>query len=1102
VELRILGPIELEMGGEPVEIAGVKQRSLLAALAVRAGEVVSADQLVEAVWGEALPANPRNALQIQVGHLRRRLGAGGRERLRSRAPGYVLDLSPEEFDVVRFERLVVEGQQALAAGDPEVAARRLGAALSLWRGPALEEFAQAPFAAATVARLEELRLAAAEVLIEARLRLGRPAEVVPELERLVRQHPLRERLRGQLMVALHRTGRQADALAVYQETRRILAEELGVDPTQELQELHTLLLQGDHGSTGPPRRGAAAAEAAEPPGPRAGAGREPGNLPVPMSTFVGRHDELDRIVGLLSAGPLLSLVGPGGVGKSRLAIEAARRLVGDGQLPGGVWFVELGSLADPALVVPATAAAVGLSAPDPAAGPDGGVLVRRVAATLAARPSLLVLDNCEHLVDATSRFVGDLLGTGEPVSVLCTSREALGLHGETVWSVPSLRLPGPAVHTPAQVGGTDAVRLFVTRARQFVPDFALDERSAPLVAELCHRLDGIPLALELAAARLRLLGLPELTQRLSDRFRILTAGERTAQPRQRTLRAVVDWSWDLLDDPERRLFRRLAVFAGTFTLAAVEEVCSGPEPTAEDVVEVLGRLVDKSLVVPRTDPDRLASYRLLETLRSYALERLREAGEEEALRTRHADHLLHLAGELGPRLRRAEQVEALPRLDAALDDVRTALEWLRQRDETGRLAHLAVALGWYWYLSGHRREGARWLEGALSVDEPLLRATVPVWHALLALDQYPVSVLRPRVEDAIRQVPAPAPLAVRAFARFVGAVLATEAGDHAAADAHLAAARSAAEEQREPGPLVDVDVVEAMRTMQRGRLKDGASDLTQGLARLVRTGDRLGQVHGLLMLAQLDGWSGSSTSAVDRLRRAVELASELHLRDLEGLAAARLATALAHDGALDAASEVLAHARRLAGQLGSDRLQAHGHHAAAVIAEAEGELSAARGLYAQVLTWFARGEQPVVEATLQHHLGALAELEGDLAAAADLHLRGVALARDARRLPLPPEMFTAPTPQEVGGPLPLGLEGLATTVAAAGHPMLAAELLGAAALRRPLGASDEPLARRARALAQAGLPAADRAAAEARGSARRLDDLLEAVREVLVAVGA
>jgi predicted ATPase/DNA-binding SARP family transcriptional activator len=1083
VQLRILGPIELEMGGEPVEIAGTKQRSLLAALAVRAGEVVSADRLIEAVWGEALPANPRNALQIQVGHLRRKLGADGRARLRSRAPGYLLDVAPDELDALRFEQLVVEGQAALGARENETAAGRLETALALWRGPALEEFAQEPFAAASVARLEELRLTATEGLVEAKLRIGLPDEVVPDLERLVRQHPLRERLRGQLMLALHRCGRQADALAVYRDTRHVLAEELGVDPTPELQELHSKLLRG--------------ADVAPSLGPADG--REPGNLPVPVSSFVGRQDELDRIVGLLRAGPLLTLVGPGGVGKTRLAIECARHLLRDGQLPGGVRFVELGRLTDATLVAPAVAAAVGLDPSDRATDPHAATLVRRVAVTLALRPSLLVLDNCEHLIDATSRFVGDLLGTGEPVSVLCTTREALALHGETVWSVPSLRLPGPEVRGAAAIGGTDAAQLFVARARQFQPDFELDERSAPLVAELCHRLDGIPLALELAAARMRLLGLPGLTERLHDRFRILTAGERTAQPRQRTLRAVVDWSWDLLDDLERRLFRRLAVFAGTFTLVAVEDVCSGPELPADVVVEVLGRLVDKSLVVPRTDDAGPASYRLLETLRSYALERLREAREEDTVRTRHADQLLHLARDLGPRLRRPEQVEALPRLDAALDDVRAALDWLRAQDEIERLGHLTVALGWYWYLSGHRREGVRWLERALAAPDPLLQATVPVWHALLALDQEPVSLLRPRVEDAIRAGPGAAPLAARSFARFVGAVLATEAGDHAAADTHLAAARAAAEDLRDPAPLVDVEVVEAMRMMQRGQLTGGASSLSQGLARLVSTGDRLGQVHGLLMLAQLDSWSGEPGPAVDRLRRAARLASELPLRDLEGLVSTRLATALAHEGALAVASEVLTAARRLAGQLGSERLRAHAAHAGAVIAEAAGELPTARELHGQVLAWFSRAEQPVVEATLLHHLGALAELGGDLAAAAELHLRGVTLAREAERLPLPPEMLTAPSPQEVGGPLPLGLEGLAATAAAAGHATLAGELLGAARLRRPLGDSDEPLAKRARALVRDRLSDAESAKAAARGSARAIDDLLAAAREALPA---
>jgi predicted ATPase/DNA-binding SARP family transcriptional activator len=1079
VEFRILGSLAVAADdGTPIPIPGAKQRLLLAALLVRAPQVVSVDQLTETLWGEHQPADPRNALQIQVGQLRRRLGPRGRDLVVLRQPGYALEVDAGSVDANRFERLVDEGHASLAAAEPATAARTLTAALELWRGDPLEEFPDVW--EAELSRLAELRLTATEGLIEANLQLGQHAQLVPRLEELVRRYPLRETLRGQLMLALYRSGRQGEALEVFHDTRRLLDEELGVPPTPALRRLHDQLL---HQSDDPPPF----------PRPVANAATDvPLDLPRPISSFVGREQELDRILHLLRAGPLLTLVGPGGVGKTRLAIEAARRAAEAGHRPGGVWFVDLGLLTDPALVAPTVARTLGI-------GEEAGrPALRPLDERVGDRPALLMLDNCEHVVDAVATFILDLLSATSRITVLCTSREALGIAGEAVWSVPSLAMPprGPSVPL-RDLAASDAVRLFAERAAAAQPGFVLDASTAPLAAELCRRLDGIPLALELAAARLRLLGLPALTQRIEDRFRLLTAGERTAPPRQRTLRAMVDWSWDLLDELERRLLRRLAVFAGSFTLDAAEQVCSDQALPDEQVLDVLGRLVDKSLVTPDVIGDH-PRYRLLETLRAYGAERLHEAGERTLLRERHAGYLVRFAADLSPQLRSDGQLEAVRALEERIDDLRAGLGWLQERGDLLQLARQATSLGWFWYLGGRRREGERWLAAVRDVTDPRLQSIAAVWHALLALDHQAVSALRPGVDAALAKLQDLDGDDGRPLARMVAALLASEAGDTPAAAAHLAAARRVAD-TGDAHVLPDLDVIEAMGLLQRGELPAGAAAVTSALQRLTRTGDRLAKVHALLMQAQLDAWSGHPETAHTHLEEVLRLTSELYLQDIAGLAEARLGALLAELGDVDASLAAVERARAAATLLDSERLDIHADQAAAIAQEVRGELAEARRLHQRVLDWFAAREQPVVAAGQLHRLGILAEREGHLDSAADLHLRGLDMAHGATRLPLPPEMLSPPAPPGTGGLLPAGLEALAATLATAGQPRLAAALLGAAATRRPLGESGDPTASRARALVAARLDDEDEAAARTWGAGADPSDLIQSAREASTA---
>jgi predicted ATPase/DNA-binding SARP family transcriptional activator len=680
---------------------------------------VSADRLVEDLWGDDPPGNPVNTLQGRVSALRRALGPGGAGLVVTRPPGYVLEVEAGQVDAARFERLVAEAGRAAGAA----AARLLEEALGLWRGPALAEFADQPWARAEAARLEELRLAAVEALVELRLAAGDHPGLVGELEGLAAAHPTRERLRGQLMVALYRSGRQADALGVYQATRAVLAEELGIDPSPELQRLHQAILVQD------PALEAAASPRQQP--------RH--NLPERLTSLVGREEELRELAKLVEQYRLVTVTGPGGAGKTRVAVELARRLVAGS--PDGVWLVELAALRDPALLGEVVAATLGVG--QEPAGPGGSppAAAERLASSVADKGLVLVLDNCEHLVEACAGLTRRLLQAGPGVRVLATSREVLGVPGEVVWPVPPLAVPAPAEGAPATAEGTpdleevaagpadparpaaaadlapealagyDGVRLFVERATAADPGFVLDTTSGPVVAELCRRLDGLPLAIELAAARVRALPPAELAARLGDRFRLLAGGGRATDPRQQTLRATIDWSWELLEEPDRRLWRRLSVFSGGWTVAAAEAVCGGDGLDPGDVLEGLFRLVDRSLVVAAGgDPVR---FRMLETLRAYGAERLAEAGEAETVAARHTAWCLDLAE--GAAVHRTAR-RWLRRLDADYDNLRAALDRAVMGRDPDTALRLGGALAWYWWTS-HTMEGRQRLAAVVALAD-------------------------------------------------------------------------------------------------------------------------------------------------------------------------------------------------------------------------------------------------------------------------------------------------------------------------------------------------------------------------------------------------
>ncbi|MET8099935.1 BTAD domain-containing putative transcriptional regulator [Streptomyces sp. NPDC005236] len=696
VRYRILGTTQaLRPDGTPVPVGGARLRALLTVLALRPGRTVSAAVLVDEVWDGDPPADAPGALQALVGRLRRAVGA---DAVASAEGGYRLEAAPDDVDLHRFERLAGEGTRAVADGDPAKAAVILDDALALWSGPALADL---PDRTAEAAHWETRRLHARCARLTAALALGQAESALPELTALCDAHPLDEPLQALRLRALRDAGRTAEALAAYEDVRRLLADRLGSDPGAELRALHGELLRPAEGGgarvRGPEPRSAGADNGLAAAGGTRPAPPAPGNLRARLTSFVGREKDIDAIRGDLAAARLVTLLGPGGAGKTRLSQEAAEALAPAPR--DGVWLAELAPVDDPKAVPEAVLTAVG--ARETVLRGAGAEEMRAVADRhddpltrltehCAKRRMLIVLDNCEHVVDAAAHLAEALLERCPGVTVLATSREPLGVPGELLRPVDPL--PEPV-----------ALRLLADRGAAARPGFRVED-DPEAAAEICRRLDGLPLAIELAAARLRMLTSRQIADRLDDRFRLLTSGSRTVLPRQQTLRAVVDWSWDLLDEAERDTLGRLSVFAGGCDLAAAEAVC-GPA-----ALDVLGSLVDKSLVVaaPSGHGDTQMRYRLLETVAEYAGERLDESGAREATERAHLTYYRELARTTDPLLRGPRQRSAIDLIEREYENLRTALRHaVTGRDEQEALC-MVLSLTWYWQIRDQRVDARAW----------------------------------------------------------------------------------------------------------------------------------------------------------------------------------------------------------------------------------------------------------------------------------------------------------------------------------------------------------------------------------------------------------
>ncbi|GIE04549.1 SARP family transcriptional regulator [Paractinoplanes durhamensis] len=958
----MLGAVELRAGtGDVVPVAGARLRTLLLLLALDANRVVTADRLIDGVWGDEPPQAAGNALQALVSRLRRTTP----ELIVEVAPnGYRLVIDPDRIDANRFLNE--------AADNPE-------AALKLWRGdldfPAV--------ARADAVRLQELRLATLRRRLAGQI--GQH-DVVPELEGLVASHPLDEPLAALLMRALRAQGKPGRALEVFEATRARLADQLGIDPSAELAELHLELLR----AVPPPARG---------------------NLPAEVSSFVGRERDVREVRALIANHRLVTLLGPGGNGKTRLSVEVGALV------PGEVWRVELAPVTDPAEVPQAVQTALRLRGQvligRTTAMPAPSEPLHRLAEALAGREMLLILDNCEHLIGAAAELADVLLRAAPGLRLLTTSREPLGIPGERLHAVEPLALP-PVGADSASASAFPSVRLLLDRAA----NVTLTEGTVEPVVRICRALDGMPLAIELAAARLRTLPIAVLADRLADRFRLLNGGSRTALPRHQTLRAVVGWSWDLLGEDERRLWRRFAMFSGGADVTAVEQVCDAD-------LDLLGALVDKSLLVLAPD----GRYRMLETIREYGLERLAEAGEAESQRMALAGWLLALAADAEPELRGADQLVWLRRLSVEHDNLHAATRAAIDAGDKATATAFVARLGWYWWLRAHRMEGAVLAAEAAGLPGDTGREDLALTHTFAAINGLEGALSMAVVQEHLRlaEVNGAGPDAAHPALRLLQPLAAIF--DNPDMEAGFRAVEPLFEDP-------DLWLRSAAKMIVAHlRLNFGQSgvvaiaEMREALAGFRELGERWGIGFTLSALGDMVAGGGDFVEGVRLQREAIALVREVGVReDLP-----QLETKLAHQlylaGEPDEARRVLKQSWEAALEIGLPEVLASVQYGYATLARLEGDLEVAREMIGRSAHLMGNPVfAPQFYAVTLGTQGLVEAAAGDLGRARRHHREALRIAVDTRDAPV----------------IAMVVVGIADLAIREGDPERAAYLLGAA----------------------------------------------------------
>jgi predicted ATPase/DNA-binding SARP family transcriptional activator len=1006
VEVDLLGPLQVcSDAGEVVPLGSAKLRTLLALLALHPGQVVSADRLVEGLWGEHPPAGTANALQSLVAKLRRALGPD--EVVRTARPGYVLDVPADAVDTGRFDLLVDRGRKAVADGNPSDAAAAFRGALALWRGEALADFRYDDWAQAEITRLSEARLAAFEDRVAADLECGRHTEMVGELEAAVAEAPLRERLRGELMLALYRSGRQAEALRMFQDARRHLADELGLEPGPELRRLEVAIAAQDP-----------ALDLVDQ-APYRARGRPLTNLRPPLTPTIGRDTEVSRVRELVDAHRLVSIVGVGGAGKTRLALEVA--LAQQPRFADGAWFAELAPLGDPDAIGVAVANALDVPS---SGGPEPAVDGRlgRLTSYLAEQEVLIVLDNCEHLITAAAAVAEELLMACPGLRVLTTSREALGLPAEVVWPL-------------APLSPEDSVALFAARASSVDVGFELTDETAPVVADVCDRLDGMPLAIELAAARVRAFPVSQIAARLDDRFRLLTGGARTALPRHQTLGAVVDWSYDLLFEEERRLFERLSVFAGGWDVEGAEAVCADDALPAADVADLLGRLVDKSLVVAHHDTGR-PPYTMLLTLAHYGRERLADTGLADEVRKRHARWFGSLAGRSQGAFCGAGQRAWLQTVAQNRDNLRSAFDYALEEGHADLALTIAGGLGWYWWLAGQADEGLRWLGAALADRtgaSPTPEALALTWGTYLRLPAGRLDDPSPAADEVLTAWGRSDDQRGRAIGTFLMAQLHLGRG-HSERGRELAAEtiRVLSELTDDPWSGAVILFLEGHRAELAGDFALAEANFTEAATALEAIGDEFRRAACMGHLGELAAARGDHAAANEAFTAGAEGLARLGLWGHYVFLIACEANLALQLGDLSLAERLQSDALELARTMSYKPVLALILNGVAARRLRERALLEAQKAAEEALALYREGDIAAGAAISLSILGDVAGARGDPAQARSWHVRAVA---EARRVSDPPSMAFA-------------LEGLAAAEALVGDAERSAYLFGAADRRR------------------------------------------------------